>query len=252
MSDDRVTLRIGDVISLRSVKWGEYLSAEGIFKDDLVMNDGSLMYDDDLFSVHLPRQYSAQIELNEFIEKYGSDVKKLESPELVRYYGSLKRGRDNELTLNETYMKNKAGNSVLFGDSIQLYHLKSKKYITVLPKTLATVERENARIHLDPEGNQFSWFNVMPRYKVDKEGDVVADKMELVLKATQRTQEFIHTCEKLPGPRTYREVNCSLEATSWCLEIFRGSDAVSDTSTLKGCEIVTMYDPETRSSIGLG
>ena len=110
MSDDRVTLRIGDVISLRSVKWGEYLSAEGIFKDDLVMNDGSLMYDDDLFSVHLPRQYSAQIELNEFIEKYGSDVKKLESPELVRYYGSLKRGRDNELTLNETYMKNKAGN----------------------------------------------------------------------------------------------------------------------------------------------
>ena len=252
MADDRVILRIGDMISLKSVKWGEYLSAEGIFKDDLIMNDGTMMYDDDILCVHLPRQYSAQFELNEFVEKHHPDQKKLESADLQRYYGSLKRGRENELNLNDTYMKNKMGNSVLFGDTIQLYHMKSKKYITVLPKTLASDERENVKIHLDPEGTPFSWFNVMPRYKVDKEGDVVADRTEVFLKATLRAQEFIHTSEKKPGPRRFREVNCSLEATSWMVEIFRGSDAVADTSLLKGCEIVTMYDPESRASVGLG
>ena len=68
------------------------------------------------------------------------------------------------------------------------------------------------KIHLDHEGNSFSWFNVMPRYKVDKEGDVVTDRIE-ILQGDQRRRIYTYF-EKAPGLRRFREINCSLEATS--------------------------------------
>lgn len=46
-----------------------------------------------------------------------------------------------------------------------------------------------------------------------------------------------------------REVNCSLEITSWSLHIFRSSEHATDDSILKLFEIVTLHDPETRSNV---
>ena len=149
MSDDRVTLRIGDVISLRSVKWGEYLSAEGIFKDDLVMNDGSLMYDDDLFSVHLPRQYSAQIELNEFIEKYFASYPKIKNyiDSSINFakeheYSMTLSGRKRPLRdinvasgLQLSNLQNMAVNSPVQGTASDLIKLAMVKIQNDIPKT---------------------------------------------------------------------------------------------------------------------
>ena len=53
--------------------------------------------------------------------------------------------------MNETYMRHKVGNKVLFGDVVQLLHVKSKKYLTVKDKVLARDERENTAVFLSPE-----------------------------------------------------------------------------------------------------
>ena len=95
-------------------------------------------------------------------------------------------------------MRQNSGKSVLFGDVIQLYHVKSKKYLTILPKTLATDERENLRAELTPDGNPLSWLNVVPRYKIDREGDPVLSGVELLLKVSLRHSEYVHASEKRP------------------------------------------------------
>lgn len=110
----------------------------------------------------------------------------------------LQRGRNNELKLNEDYMKQKSGRPVLFGDTIQLYHLKSKKYLSILPKKLAFDERENLKVTLRAGGDPFSWFNVVPRYKIDREGDIIVSGVEILLKASLRQSEYVHVSEKRP------------------------------------------------------
>jgi len=110
------------------------------------------------------------------------------------------------MKLNETYMKQKSGRPVLFGDTIQLYHVKSKKYLTVLPKKLAVDERENLKVVLNSGGNPYSWINVVPRFKIDREGDNINSGVELLLKAALRQNEFIHVSEKRPRQGSSNEI----------------------------------------------
>lgn len=72
--------------------------------------------------------------------------------------------------MNESFMMERLGTPILFGDTIQLLHVNSGKYITLLPGQLARDERENMRCYLSPEGSVNSWFQILPRYKIDREG----------------------------------------------------------------------------------
>ena len=103
-------------------------------------------------------------------------------------------------------MKQQSGRPVLFGDTIQLYHVKSKKYLTVLPKKLAADERENLKVVLTSGGNPYSWINVVPRFKIDREGDNINSGVELFLKATLRQNEYIHASEKKPRTGSFNEI----------------------------------------------
>jgi hypothetical protein len=70
-------------------------------------------------------------------------------------------------------MTEKLGHPVNFGDTIQLLHVKSNKYVTVIPGELAKDQRENIRIRMSSVGSALSWFIVSPRYKIDREGEVL-------------------------------------------------------------------------------
>jgi hypothetical protein len=82
-------LKIGDYITLKSVKFENYLCSEGILNTDLFLNDGSLPFDSQVFCVHLQRQYSASRELEEFVSVHGDDPKKIDDVDLQKYLGSL-------------------------------------------------------------------------------------------------------------------------------------------------------------------
>ncbi|KAJ1384873.1 inositol 1,4,5-trisphosphate/ryanodine receptor-domain-containing protein, partial [Ochromonadaceae sp. CCMP2298] len=112
---------------------------------------------------------------------------------------------------------------VVFGDVIQLFHVKSGKYLTVLPDLLAKDERENIRVTLDVLGCSTSWLQILPRYKIDREGDRILSRSEVYLRSAERHNEYIHRADRDPLPGSSREVNCSLESTSWRLNIFRSS-----------------------------
>ena len=73
--------------------------------------------------------------------------------------------------------------------------MKSRKYLTVIPDRLAKVERENVYVTLDVIGNSFSWLQICPRYKIDKEGDRILNNSEMYLRVASRSNEYFHTSD---------------------------------------------------------
>ena len=189
-------LKVGDYIHLNFVKINSFLSAEGVLSENLFVTDSVEFLENILFQIHLQRQYSAAVELEIFNER------RRESPEIgklttgaqdkrsKKHHKALQKGRDNELRMNESFMKERMGTPVLFGDIIQLFHVKSKKYITLAPSDLARDERENMSLYLNPEGNSNSWFQILPRYKIDREGDRIPAVTEVYFRCSQRSNEF--------------------------------------------------------------
>ena len=137
---------------------------------------------------------------------------------------------------------------LLYLHDIQLFHVKSGKYISIVPDHLARDERENIQVSLDPHGSAFSWLNLLPRYKIDREGDRILSNTEVVLKVAERSNEFIHCSEKSPPAGCCHEVNCSLETTPWRLSLFHSMDS-SDSQFILASQVVYLHDPETHSNV---
>jgi hypothetical protein len=249
---DTTSLRIGDIITLQNITLSSYLSAEGILLEDIYVSDDLSKFEDNLFQVHLQRQYSAAREYDNFLHTYQLDENsEIEELHLKKYMEALKRGRDNEKKLNDGYLKSKTGLNIVFGDIIQLYHVKSMKYLKVLNGKLAKDERENMRIGLDSHGDSNSWIQLLPRYKIHREGDNIQTKLEVILSVADRKNEYIHCAERKPPPGYPREVNCSLDVSSWRLVIFQSSIDAANEKFLLASQLVSLYDPETQTNLSI-
>jgi hypothetical protein len=257
-------LRVGDYICLRDIKAKQSLCAEGILSDELMVGK-LLSFDDDWFQVCLQRQYSAFVELEEFNllqsqeeemeeEENGNPNGKLEIEIALskqNHLKALRRGLVNEEKMNNLYMKNKFGEPIHYGDSIQLLHVKSKKYVTIVENEVSPSERQNIRVLLHPRGTSASWLVIQPRFRINKLGDVVITNSEIKLNVAERMNEYLHTSEAATPSSSLREVNSSLEPTSWVLNIFQSSFNSKDDKIVLTSQLVYLYDPETLSNLSI-
>lgn len=85
-----------------------------------------------------------------------------------RFLTSLARAKESEKVMNEDAMTREVGRPIRYNDVIQLKHKKSRKYLSVNPLGLATLERENLRIYLADEGSSSSWFRLNPWFKINR------------------------------------------------------------------------------------
>lgn len=256
-------LRIGDYICLRDIKAKQSLCAEGILSDELFV--GKLnSFDDDWFQVCLQRQYSAFVELEEFNQAQKENEEEEEEDGKLKgkleievalskqnHLKALRRGLMNEEKMNNLYMKNKVGEPVHYGDSIQLLHVKSKKYVTVAEHEVSLSERHNIRVLLHPKGTSTSWLVIQPRFRINKLGDVVITNSEIKLNVAERTNEFLHSSDIVSASSSLREVNSSLEPTSWVLNIFQSSFNSKNEKLVLTSQLVYLYDPETLSNLSI-
>lgn len=216
--------------------------------EDLVVSDKITDFENHLFQVCVQLQYSAANEYEEFIENLNGDVTQAKDAATRKHLDALVRGKSNEVKMNENFMIMRTGSDVLFGDFVQLRHYKSGKYITVRPGELARDERENLSIHLNTQGSMNSWLQILPRYKIDREGDKISSNTEMLLRIAERQQEHLHCSEREPPRGKQREVNSSLEsATPWRMSIFQSSLDSSSRGNLLMGNLVYIRDPETNS-----
>ena len=167
---------------------------------------------------------------------------------MKKHMEALTKGKTNEVKMNDSFMRLKSGNHVLFGDIIQLRHVKSGKFISVIQNQVANIERENSKVQIVSYGSQLSWLQILPRYKIDKEGDKIAANSEILLKIAEKSSpEYLHVAEKA-SDTGIREVNSSTEAAlSYRLSIFQSYIDTSNPTTLMQGELVYFRDPETQA-----
>mmetsp|Transcript_21565 Transcript_21565/g.47993 ORF Transcript_21565/g.47993 Transcript_21565/m.47993 type:complete len:288 (+) Transcript_21565:194-1057(+) len=244
-------LRVGDLITLKFLKHRTYLSSEGILVEDVHVSQSIKFFEEHLFQVYVQQQYSATNELEEFMRKYNAMQEEESGPSggaqdqgVKNHMEALVKGKENELKLNKVVMRGKTGNTLSFGDTIQLMHCTSKKFITVRPADLARDERENMKVTLSTDGSVMSWLKVMPRYKINREGEPITNNLEVLMKVAERSSEFLHCAERPPPRGKHHEVNSSLEVpTPWRLTIFQRAE---DAAGLLHGSLVYIRDPESQ------
>ena len=116
---------------------------------------------------------------------------------------------------------------------------------------LARDERENTKVTLDRVGSVFSWLQLCPRFKIDRDGDRILSGAEAFLRVVERSNEYIHRADRDPLPGREREINCSLEASSLRLSIFQSSLDAVEKNILLASQIVYITDPETGCNLSV-
>lgn len=242
------TLRVGDIITLRQSKpFDGWLSAEEFLGDCYVKRPVNNI-EDSLWEVQVQQQYICS---QEYDFAFSESMTRKFDPEEVQMLNDLHEAAENEEYLNKKLMAMKIGKPVVFGDVIQLRHKKSLKLLTVSSSMLAKTERENMRVQITPLGDVNSWLELIPRYKYDHEGQVIPNNAEFLLRVRERSSEFIHGAKKpMGGDDTIREINSSLDSSSWTLGIYQHAVAKTVKDIFCG-NLVSLLDIELSSYITL-
>ena len=83
------SLKVGDLISLKSVVRDGYLSAEGILADYIYVQSNLDLFDECVFMVQLQRQYCASTELDRYLSTFVTDDKEELDDSTSKYIKAL-------------------------------------------------------------------------------------------------------------------------------------------------------------------
>ena len=257
----------GDHVRL-AVKATGLLGAEGVLDSECRLIQGSTTRQDRcVWRICTAFQYSAAKELNEYIKEtahapeddVGEEISGRTNDSVDSQLHALQRGKRYEDMQNAATNQQRRGEPVKFGDTIQLLHVNSGKFLTVRSNKTAELERENLQICLDSSGSTMSHLKVEARLKIDEEAVMLQNNTEIFFKVAEREREFVH-CSKdgfkihsiafggaAPvGQKCYVEegetfeINCSLTKTVWRVQVYDAVDNAFGSEYLRAGDVVSL------------
>eukprot|EP00898_Chlorokybus_atmophyticus_P003287 jgi/Chlat1/395/Chrsp10S00053 len=128
-----------------------------------------------IFTVHTRCQYAAMLALHEQTSFYNqhshSASARLDEP-AQQFSVAKEQARLQELQYNKELFHRNIGEALVYGEVLQLQHVATASFVTAR-KQRALVERNNFSVVLDANGDEGSWFVILPAHNVKGVGDKV-------------------------------------------------------------------------------
>ncbi|KAF0686010.1 Aste57867_22164 [Aphanomyces stellatus] len=137
------------------------------------------------------------------------------------------------------------GQVVLYGQTIQLQHVRSSKYLTSRVKTLADVDKTCMKVTLADDGSTKCWFTFLPRYKTRSLGSAVIFNDAVCLSRAKYTRHFLHLSHRVfPRDALHRkEVNMNAKET--IVKVVKYAESIPDAArTLQVGKLYRLYHLE--------
>ncbi|XP_076454279.1 inositol 1,4,5-trisphosphate-gated calcium channel ITPR3-like isoform X3 [Babylonia areolata] len=154
---------------------------------------------------------------------------------------------DAEQEDNDLEQKRNQGKKVLYGHTVQLRHLFTRRYIHVSTTKTSRTESNNMAVELQAGNAKHAQFRIMPRYKVKAEGDVVQVDDQIVLESVKSPGQFLHVSQQHLGSQSVYgqsfELNLSVRQSGFTLyRKYKPSD--NDEVKIKVGDPVRFYHKE--------
>ena len=176
---DKTFVRYGDLVSLYD-QLGScgFLNADGVIDDSLRVlkrRNGELpdKFRDCVFQIMPSQQYAAQKEFRKKVLLLQLAVQEEEENEAIGdansikaepdddegYYESLQDSATKEVEMNDEHNAEKIDNNTVlkYGQTVQLLHHKTKKYLTANVKRVASAEKDCQYMGVEDGGSAYSW-----------------------------------------------------------------------------------------------
>jgi hypothetical protein len=128
---------------------------------------------------------------------------------------------------------------VQFKDTIQLRHVPSGKFLSLVPRVTSDLDPECMKVELS-EGSEACIFRLQPRYRIFSEGSHIAYGAQVTLNSTKMATHSLH----VSGTYGHNEVDLSIDIQGWR---FIRYSSLAASSLLQAGSPVQLFHPESEA-----
>ena len=142
-----------------------------------------------------------------------SSAKILPPQQLKEKVNKLKESTEGEIKTNIQIYSHFQQQPIKFGSLIHLQHLASGKFLSIVPKQNAKIEKDNLKVELVDFFSDNSLIRMIPAYKFQKEGNsLIKYNEQAFLEITiPGTSKFSYLHSSSLSENDIFELNCSLD-----------------------------------------